>query len=123
MKTKEFINELIKNKYKEFTPNKVLDSYASKAYQKRVRDDKGTKYFLTCYFYSEERIASPNVKDNFEFSMQFTKVFKGKNYTINLKVFSISNYINSEPKFYPLNEIEELVEELFQKQKFEYYEQ
>lgn len=121
MKTDIFINELLKNNYKEFSPNKSLNPYVNKAYQKRIKDKKGTKYFITCYYYSSKRSTNINIKDSFEFHLQFNQIFKGKSYTINITVFSISDYINNEPNFYPLNEIEEMIEELFQKQKFEYY--
>lgn len=46
-----FEKELIKNGYKEFNIP-PFEEYASKFYQKRVRDKEGiTEYFISCYIY------------------------------------------------------------------------
>ena len=37
--------------FREFKPNKVANSHATNAYQKRYEDKRGTKYFITCYEY------------------------------------------------------------------------
>lgn len=49
----DFEKELIKNGYEEFNvPIFEKEKYASKFYQKKVRDKEGiTKYFINCYFY------------------------------------------------------------------------
>ena len=46
-----FEKELIKNGYKKFNVP-VFKKYASKFYQKKVRDNDGIpKYYIDCYFY------------------------------------------------------------------------
>jgi hypothetical protein len=45
MTAKEFIRTLLANGYKEFTPNSVISPHVSRAFQKKVRDEKGVKYF------------------------------------------------------------------------------
>ena len=45
------IEEMKDAGFREFKPNKVANSHATKAYQKRYRDKNGTKYFITCYEY------------------------------------------------------------------------
>jgi hypothetical protein len=57
---------LLKNGYKEF-PVSEFNQFAQKFYQKRIKDDKGIKYFIDFYIYY-------NVKSNlydYECDLQF----------------------------------------------------
>jgi hypothetical protein len=77
---------------------------------------------LTCYYYNLDRVDIQR-KEGIEFDLQFNKIYKGKEYTMNVKVFSIFDFIDNQPQFYFLEDIESLVEDLFQQQKFTYYDE
>lgn len=122
MNAQDFIAALQKSGYRKWKPNEILSPHAESMFQKRIDDKDGTKYYITCNYYSKSRAGRTDLRDSFDFDLQFNKEFKGKEYTLNIKLFSISDYNDGNPSFYPLEDIEELIEEIFQKQKFSYYE-
>lgn len=70
------VNQMIAEGYKEFKPNTIISPSAKKAYQKRYEDEKGIKYYITCYEYDWSEY--PNISSgrdyhkSWEFDVQFT---------------------------------------------------
>ena len=123
MNPEKFKENLLENGYKKFKPH-LKDSF-TESYQKCIRDDIGKKYFINFYYHPDQLFRNNQVwKSRLELEIQFNKVYKKKEYTYNLTMFSMYK-VNKEKIhiMHPLNEIEELVEDMFKKQKFEYYEQ
>lgn len=50
------VNEMLSSGYHKFKPNKITAPHATLAYQKRYRDEVGTKFFITCYEYDYENL-------------------------------------------------------------------
>lgn len=116
-------NKLINAGYKEFNQNSIISS-AEIGYQKRFRDENGdTKYFITWDEY--EPILHFKGK-GYEIHLQFEKEFKGRKYTVNMTIFSFFDYDSEkEQRVYDnvsVTDIEEMIEEIWKKNNFEYYE-
>lgn len=89
-----FEKELIKNGYKEFNIP-PFEEYASKFYQKRVRDKEGiTKYFISCYIY--------------EYSYEFKLYVETGSCCIKTKLYGFT------PDNLGLGKIENQIEEIYQ---------
>jgi hypothetical protein len=121
MNANEFIGKLLDGGYEEFKDNL---KNCTRSFQKRVRNDIGTKYFINAYYYEERFIGGTKISDSFEFQLQFEKLFKRKEMTINVHLFSLYewNMREKRPEFHDLDIIEEFIEKLFFNNKFEYYE-
>lgn len=118
MNAKEFTKELIKASYREFKP--LSYKYADKGFQKRFKDGSDTKYFITAYYYGNDGYSiSPSV----QISLQFHKLFKGKEITIDITLFNLFDWNDEEskPEYHSVKLIEEYIEEFFNDNKFEYY--
>ena len=115
-------NKLLSAGYKTFKPS--LGKTAQTAYQKRFRDEKGTKYFINIYEYDNSRYGIEGL--TYEISLQSRKIFKEREFTINTEIFGFSDF-DSETQTNKCNvsveDIESLVDEYWTINKFEYYEE
>jgi|GEM_PF-3221015 len=120
MKAEGFIKELEDAGYRMFKDN---FKSSTAAYQKRFKDKLGTKYFITIYYYAERYYnKEQKAPASFDVDLQLIKIFKGKEFVVDLGVFGLFDWIDGASEFYSLELIEDFIEEMFTHNKFEYYE-
>lgn len=100
---------LIENGYKKHEVP-YLNEYAKEFYQKKIKDEKGTKYFIDVYIYEYEPFLTNNV--HFEFILTTTKE---DSYALKIQVYAISDTMR-------LEDIENKLEEMWVNGNFDYYE-
>ena len=93
---------LINAGYKE-APVTVVEQYANRFFQKKVKDDKGIKYFIDVYEYE--------ISD--EYNYEFKLVTQKDKFWVRTTIYSIENMT--------LEEIEKEIEDIWKKCKFNYY--
>ncbi len=93
---------LINAGYKE-APVPVVEQYANSFFQKKVKDDKGIKYFIDVYEYE--------ISD--EYNYEFKLVTQKDKFWVRTTIYSIENMT--------LEEIEKEIEDIWKKCKFNYY--
>jgi hypothetical protein len=94
-----------------------------RGFQKRFRDDKGTKYFITGYHWNFG-VSYPDRADNrdeYSFDVQFTIDKGGKSQTIDLK-FGADFLPNDYRPVSTLEEVEQFYENAWLQMGAEYYE-
>ena len=115
-----FEGELIANGYRFFK-----DGWKNslRGIQKRFRDDKGTRYFITGYHYNHHEQISPNLtnQDSYAFEAQFRIDKDGKDQTIDVS-FSANFLPNKYRHITTLKEVEDYFEKMFLHLKADYYE-
>lgn len=94
---------LLNNGYKEFEIP-PFDEYVDRFFQKKIKDDKGIKYFIDVYEY--EFMDSCN----YEFRLTTNK----DKFWVSARLYSIDNMT--------LDEIEREIENIWKKCNFNYYE-
>lgn len=105
--------DLLDNGYYEINKDDLLhDEFVEKAYQKRVTDETGIKYFIECLKYKQ--IKHPITgEDMLFFPYEFNTQLSNENdKPINLKMFS----------GWSIKEVEDFVENVFKTQNCLYYE-
>lgn len=113
---------LLKSGYKEFKPTLNRIS-ANNAFQKRVRDNVGTKYFINIYEY-DSSIYDFN-GNTYEISLQSNKTYNGKEFTVNTEIFGLSEFDNESKTYknkFSIEEIESIIEKHWNVNEFNYYE-
>ena len=93
---------LISAGYKE-APVLVVEQYANRFFQKKVKDDKGIKYFIDVYEYE--------ISD--EYNYEFKLVTQKDKFWVRTIIYSIENMT--------IEEIEKEIEDIWKKCKFNYY--
>lgn len=93
---------LINAGYKE-APVPVVEQYANRFFKKKVKDDKGIKYFIDVYEYE--------ISD--EYNYEFKLVTQKDKFWVRTTIYSIENMT--------LEEIEKEIEDIWKKCKFNYY--
>ena len=93
---------LINAGYKE-APVPVVEQNANRFFQKKVKDDKGIKYFIDVYEYE--------ISD--EYNYEFKLVTQKDKFWVRTTIYSIENMT--------LEEIEKDIEDIWKKCKFNYY--
>ena len=94
-----------------------------RGFQKRFRDERGTKYFITGYHYNFG-LQFPDrapVKDTYSFDVQFTINRGGKEMTIDLR-YGAEHLPNQYSEPVSLKEVEEFYEKAWKDMGAEYYE-
>jgi hypothetical protein len=116
-----FEQELIDNGYKIFQDNWKS---SIRGFQKRIVDDKGTKYFITLYHYNFKK-QHPEwdalEKDSYQFDVQFRIDKEGKDNCIDVR-YSADVLPNEYRPVTTLKEIERFFEEFFITFNVDYYE-
>jgi hypothetical protein len=116
-----FEKELIDNGYRWFKDN--LKS-SIRGFQKRITDEKGTKYFITGYhynFHTQGYVDESEDRDSYSFTAQFNIITDGVEKTIDISLGS--DFIHNEwRKLCTLKEAEEFFENSWNTMKCEYYE-
>lgn len=93
---------LISAGYKE-APLHIVEQYANRFFQKKVKDDKGIKYFIDVYEYE--------ISD--EYNYEFKLVTQKDKFWVRTTIYSIENMT--------IGEIEKEIEDIWKKCKFNYY--
>lgn len=93
---------LISAGYKE-APVPVVEQYANRFFQKKVKDDKGIIYFIDVYEYE--------ISD--EYNYEFKLVTQKDKFWVRTTIYSIENMT--------IEEIEKEIEDIWKKCKFNYY--
>ena len=93
---------LINAGYKE-APVPVVEQHANRLFQKKIKDDKGIKYFIDVYEYE--------ISD--EYNYEFKLVTQKDKFWVRTTIYSIENMT--------LEEIEKEIEDIWKKCKFNYY--
>jgi len=101
---KKKIQELLDKGYREISPGPF--DHAERAFQKRIDDSTGKKYFITVYY---SRLL---IHDDYWESLEYDVQFNTANGTINLKWFA----------GYDVDKVEEEAELLWKTLKADYYE-
>lgn len=78
-------------------------------FQKRVIDDRGTKYFIGCKYHDLKNHPHLSLSPSFEFDTQFTR---------NSDTFNVL-LLNRGDR--TIQEVEQFFEDMFQKMEVEYY--
>ena len=94
-----------------------------RGFQKRFRDERGTKYFITVYHWNFG-LAYPDMadyRDQYSFDVQFTVDRGGKSQTIDLK-YNADFLPNKWRPVTTLKEVEEFYEKAWKDFGAEYYE-
>ena len=106
---------LLEHGYKQFSPTIIDSSLVVSKFQKRFDDDFGKKYFITVSKWSHEYVPTHR-RD--KWWKQFTYT-----YDVQLSMFEEEKTINLEFfSDWTLEEVENYMEELFEKMKPNYYE-
>jgi len=93
-----------------------------RGFQKRFRDDKGTKYFITGYHWNfGEKYPDMENKDQYTFDVQFTVDRGGKSQTIDLN-YGADHLPNEWRPVTTLEEVEQFYEKAFKDFGADYYE-
>lgn len=113
---------LLKSGYREFKPTLICKS-ANNAYQKRVRDNVGTKYFINIYEYDSREYGFNGY--TYEISLQSNKTYNDKEFTVNTEIFGFSEFDNKTETYenkFSIEEIESIIEKHWNVNEFNYYE-
>ncbi len=100
--------------------------HSIRAFQKRITDERGIKYFITGYHYNLNK-QHPDMKhgdvdsDSYSFSVQFRKEKQGKDKTVNID-YSADFLPNKYRPVTKLKEVEAFFEKAWKTLKFDYYE-
>lgn len=94
---------LLNNGYRQFEVP-AIEKYASRFFQKKIKDKKGIKYFISVYEYKFMDTL------NYEFNLVTHK----DKFWINTTLYSIDTMT--------IEEIEQEIEDMWKKCKFNYYE-
>ncbi|CAB4143636.1 hypothetical protein UFOVP449_238 [uncultured Caudovirales phage] len=116
----EFEKQLEAAGYKWFEDNW---KNSLRGFQKRFRDERGTKYFITGYHWNFG-LAYPDMtdyRDQYSFDVQFTIDAGGKSQTIDLR-YSADMLPNQWRPVTTLKEVEEFYEKAWKDFGAEYYE-
>ena len=105
--------ELIKKGYYEYKPTPFHDNSVEKAFQRRVKDEKGTKYFIDIEKYKP--IIHPSTGEELGGGYEFTSQlrYKKNDCPLNLRMFAECT----------VEQFEEFMENLFNTGMFMYYEE
>ena len=116
----EFEKQLEAAGYKWFTDG--LNN-SLRGFQKRFRDDYGTKYFITGYHWNFglQFPGRADVRDTYSFDVQFTINRGGKEMTIDLR-YGAEHLPNQYSEPVSLKEVEEFYEKAWKDMGAEYYE-
>jgi len=115
----EFEKQLEEAGYKWFEDNW---KNSLRGFQKRFRDDKGTKYFITGYHWNfGEKYSDMENRDQYTFDVQFRINKDGKDQTIDLK-YSADMLPNQWRPVTTLKEVEQFYEKAFNDFGADYYE-
>lgn len=116
----EFEKELINNGYRFFK-----DSFKNslRGIQKRFKDEKGTKYFITAYHYNlrEQGFETAHDKDSYSFTSQLRINEDSKDQTIDV-TFNADFIPNEYRELTTLKEVEDFFENMFKNINADYYE-
>ena len=93
---------LINAGYKE-APVPVVEQYENRFFQKKVKDDKGIKYFIDVYEYE--------ISD--EYNYEFKLLTQKDKFWVRTTIYSIENMT--------IEEIEKEIEDIWKKCNFNYY--
>ena len=97
---------LLENNYREYPKEASLNKHCERFFQKRFRGENGgTKYFISVFEYLMP-------EPDYEVELQFEK----ENYTMNLTLFHIDNYMT-------VSEMEDEVYEIWKKLDCKWYEE
>lgn len=103
--------ELIKHGYKTYDSDVLYNAVC--LYQKRIKDDKGTKYFIDIYEY---RLKS---KDNYDkcksYEARLVTSLKDDTYNLNILLYCIDNNTT-------IKQLEKDIEDIWTKLGCDYYE-
>ena len=103
--------ELIKHGYKTYDSDVLYSSMC--LYQKRIKDDKGTKYFIDIYEYMLKS------KDNYDkcksYEARLVTSLKDDTYSLNILLYCIDDNITIE-------QLEKDIEDIWTKLGCDYYE-
>lgn len=97
---------LLNSGYKEWEVDKLFHPYASKFFQKRIKDEKGTKYFIGVNKYIIDE------KESYQYEL-YTE--KDDMYAFKCLIYGIQAPMTIE-------EIEEEIENIWKNNNFSYYE-
>lgn len=97
-------DEILENGYKEYPVNSFVK--CDKFFQKRFRDEKGTKYFIDIEYFEHQGILEPS----FEYVVYFT--VGEDNRAIRIRLYS----------GWSLTQVEEFVEKMWKTKLYNYYE-
>lgn len=119
----KFEQELIDNGYRFFSDN---FGQSIRLVQKRITDERGTKYFITGKHYNfgkqfPQREDLKEEPDRYSFSVQFNLDKSGKYQTVDIS-FSADFLPNEWRPVTTRKEMEKFFEKAFIKFKFDYYE-
>ena len=115
----EFEKQLEEAGYKWFKDNW---KNSLRGFQKRFRDDKGTKYFITGYHWNfGEKYPDMENRDQYSFDVQFIVDNGGKSQTIDLR-YGADFLPNDYRPVTTLKEVEEFYEKAFNDFGADYYE-
>lgn len=117
------IQELLDNGYEEFKSNSIRRK-AHRAFQKRVDNDIGKKYFITIYYYNS---FTDNInRESYKIDLQFNKTVNDIELTHDITIFEFGEYDEKEKvlKYDKINikDIEDHIEDIWLKNNFNYYE-
>ena len=118
----DFEQTLIDNGYKWFSDNW---KHSMRGIQKKIKDKKGIKYFITGYHYNlhkqyHDRTTGDDDYDRYSFRVQFRRYKDGKDQTIDVS-FSADFVPNKYRPLSTLEEIETFFEKIWKYFKFDYY--
>jgi hypothetical protein len=119
----DFEKELVDNGYKWF-----FDSYKNsiRGFQKRIRDEYGTKYFINGYHYNHSkqigRISGLQEQDTYCFECQFLIEEKKKHQVVNLGFSADFLPHKFSKKLTTLKEVEDFYEKAWNNMMADYYE-
>lgn len=103
--------ELIKHGYKTYDSDVLYSAVC--LYQKRIKDDKGTKYFIDIYEYMLKS------KDNYDkcesYEARLVTSLKNDTYSLNILLYCIDNNTTIE-------QLEKDIEDIWTKLGCDYYE-
>ena len=97
---------LLNSGYKECEVDTRFKPYAEKFFQKRIKDEEGTKYFIDVYKYIIDN------QEDYEVEL----------YTFKENVYDFKCLIYSVEKPLTIEEIEEEIENIWKNNNFSYYE-
>ena len=116
-----FEQEMVDNGYKIFTSS---FKKAIRGFQKKIKDDKGIKYFITIWHYNHaEQLQRDDIlqKDSYTADCQFRFNKTIKDATCNVEYWG-EVLPNEYWEVITLKEIEDFFEDFFNKMKPDYYE-
>jgi hypothetical protein len=117
----DFEKSLVDNGYKFFKDNW---KNSIRGFQKRIKDNYGTKYFITGYHYNHKKQSSRldlEDRDSYSFDVQFRINEKTKDFCIDLR-FSADFLPNEWRPTTSLKEVEDFYENAWNNMMADYYE-